>query len=71
MAVNKVNRIYELIKELPPHLQKELYERLGAEIKGRRKEKVLDELIGIAGGPKNKGSRTYKEDLYGGPSFWL
>ncbi|MCL6446956.1 MAG: hypothetical protein K6U04_02215 [Armatimonadetes bacterium] len=67
MAVNKVNRIYELIKELPPHLQKELYERLGAEIKGRRKEKVLDELIGIAGGPKNKGSRTYKEDLYGGP----
>ncbi len=71
MTVNKVNRIYELIKELPPHLQKELYERLGAEVKGRRKEKVLDELIGIAGGPKNKGSRTYKEDLYGGPSFWL
>lgn len=66
MAVNKVNRIYELIKELPPHLQKELYERLGAEIKGKKKKKVLDELIGIAGGPKNKGSRTYKEDLYGG-----
>ncbi|MEW6425999.1 MAG: hypothetical protein AB1523_14905 [Bacillota bacterium] len=68
MAVNRVDRIYEMIKELPLHLQKELYERLGVELKeGKKGGKVLGELIGIAGGTKNKGSRTYKEDLYGGP----
>lgn len=67
MAAN-VDRIYDMIRELPLHLKKELYEFLELEIKkAKKKEKVLDELIGLAGGPKNKGSKTYKEDLYGGP----
>jgi len=54
-----------MIKQLPAYQKKELYKRLGIEPK-QEKEKFLDELIGIAGGPKNKGSHTYKEDLYGG-----
>jgi hypothetical protein len=55
-----------MIKELPPHQRKELYERLGV-VPKRGEEKFLDELIGIASGSKKKGSRTYKGDLYGGP----
>jgi hypothetical protein len=65
MAINSVDKIYEMIKQLPAHQKKELYERLGVAPK-QEKEKFLDGLIGIAGGPKNKGSHTYKEDLYGG-----
>jgi len=68
MAVNDVDGIYEIIKKLPPYQRKELYERLGVEpTQEKNKEKALDELIGIAKGPKREGSRTYKEDLYGGP----
>lgn len=59
-----IDRLYEEIRKLPPGLKKELFRKLGVEPK---KTKAMDELIGIADGPKDKGSRTYKEDLYGGP----
>ena len=57
-----IDKLYEEIKLLPLK-QKELFKRLGLEPK---KPKALDELIGIADGPKDKGSHTYREDLYGG-----
>jgi len=67
MAVNDVDNIYEVIKNLPPYQREKLYKRLGVELKQeKKKDKFFDELIGIAKGPKNKGSRTYKGDLYGG-----
>lgn len=59
-----VDRLFEEIKRLPLNQKKELYKRLGVELK---KHRTLDELIGIADGPKDKGSQTYKEDLYGQP----
>lgn len=59
-----IDKLYEEIKRLPQKQKKELFERLGLEPK---KPKALDELIGMADAPKNKGSHTYKEDLYGGP----
>jgi len=59
-----IDKLYEEIKRLPLKKKKELFKRLGLEPK---KTRALDELIGIADGPKNKGSHTYKEDLYGGP----
>jgi hypothetical protein len=57
-----IEEIYAEIKKLSPKLRKELYSRLNVEPK---KTHALDELIGIADGPKDKGSHTYKEDLYG------
>jgi hypothetical protein len=59
-----IDKLYEEIKRLPLKQKKELFKRLGLEPK---KTRALDELIGIADGPKDKGSHTYKEDLYGGP----
>ena len=39
----------------------------GRGLEGLRPEKVykLDELVGIADGPKGNGSQTYRTDLYG------
>jgi len=54
----------EEIKQLPPELRRELYKRLNVEPK---KKSALDELIGITEGPKDKDSRSSKDDLYGGP----
>lgn len=65
MAANLVEELYNAIRRLPPDLKKELYKRLGV-IEPEKTATALDELVGIAGGPKGKGSRTYKEDLYGG-----
>ncbi|WP_297201221.1 hypothetical protein [Thermanaeromonas sp.] len=65
MATNLVEELYNAIRRLPPDLKKELYPRLGV-IKPEKTIMALDELIGIASGPKGKGFRTYKEDLYGG-----
>ncbi|HBT46382.1 MAG TPA: hypothetical protein DEA73_00650 [Peptococcaceae bacterium] len=65
MAANLVEELYNAIKRLPSDLKKELYTRLGV-IEDKKTTAALDELIGIASGPKGKGSRTYKEDLYGG-----
>jgi len=59
-----IDKLYEEIKRLPLKQKKELFKRLGLEPK---KPKALDELIGIADGSPDKGSHTYKEDLYGGP----
>ncbi|MEW6174022.1 MAG: hypothetical protein AB1510_13350 [Bacillota bacterium] len=59
-----IDRLYEEIKQLPPELKEELYKRLNVKPKEKR---ALDDLIGIAEGPENKGAQTYKEDLYGGP----
>jgi len=59
-----IDRLCEEIKRLPPELRRELYKRLNVEPKEKG---ALDELIGIAEGPKDKGSRSCKEDLYGGP----
>ncbi|HOV80918.1 MAG TPA: hypothetical protein PK728_12595 [Bacillota bacterium] len=63
MAINKINKLYEMIKQLPANQKNELYERLGVIPK---REKYMDGLIGIASGLKSRGSHTYKEDLYGG-----
>jgi hypothetical protein len=57
-----IEEIFEEIKKLSPKLRRELYKRLNVEPK---KTRALDNLIGIADGPKDKGSHTYKEDLYG------
>jgi hypothetical protein len=65
MAANLVEELYNAIKRLPPDLKKELYARLGV-VEPEKTITALDELIGIAGRPQEKGSRTYKEDLYGG-----
>jgi len=61
--------IEELLKEYPSLEREDIlacleYAALLAE-EQTTKLKALDELIGIADGPPDKGSHTYKEDLYG------
>jgi hypothetical protein len=59
-----IDRLEEEIRSLPAKLKNELFKRL--KVVPAEKKCALEKLIGIDGGPKDKGSHTYEEDLYGG-----
>jgi hypothetical protein len=67
-----IEKLVEEIKKLTPKQKEDLFRRLGMTPSTPEKEEFLGglddplaELIGMVKGPRT-GSRTYKEDLYGG-----